>query len=132
MPQDSVPGVVRQYAALELEQMIQTRILEVIGPLYEQARFDEEREAEAVQVVDYAVPPKLKAKPKRAVIVVAAALSAFLLAALFVLLYTWWQRRHAYFARRLREAATPADVQANGAEAASAEPPRRTSTRATP
>lgn len=129
--QDSVPGVVRQYADLELERMIQTRILEVIGPMYEQARFNEEREVEAVQVVDYAVPPKRKAKPKRSVIVVAATASAFLLAVLFVLLYTWWQRNHAYFALRLHEAAAP-DVRADGAEGAPPKPPRRTPTRTTP
>ena len=137
--QDSVPGVVREYASLELERMIQTSILEVVGPMYEQARFDEEREFEAVQVVDYAVPPKRKAKPKRAVIVVAATLSAFLLAVLFVLLYTGWQRHHAYFARRLREAAAPDPassagqaVRADGAEGPPPELPRRTPKRTTP
>lgn len=135
--QDSVPGVVRQYAALELEQLIQTSILEVIGPMYEQARLDEEREVEAVQVVDYAVPPKRKAKPKRSVIVIAATLSAFLLSVLFVLLYTWWQRNHAYLAHRLHEAAAPDAAERGQAvrvdgDGAPADPPRRTSTRPSP
>ena len=129
--QDSVPGVARQYAALELEREVQTRILEVIGPMYEQARFDEEREIEAVQVVDHAVPPTLKAKPKRSVIVIAATLSAFLLAVLFVLLYTWWQRRHAYVALRFREATAP-DVRGEGADGAASEPPHPVPTRRAP
>ena len=129
--QDSVPSVARQYAELELEREVLTRILEVIGPMYEQARFDEEREIEAVQVVDYAVPPTLKAKPKRSVIVIAATLSAFLLAVLFVLLYTWWQRQHAYVALRFREATAP-DVRGEGADGAASEPPHPVPTRRAP
>ena len=129
--QDSMPSVVRQYAELELEREVQARILEVIGPMYEQARFDEEREVEAVQVVDYAVPPTLKARPKRLVIVIAATLSGFLLAVIFVLLYTWWQQQHAYVAHRFREATAPG-VRGEGADGAASEPPHPVPTRRAP
>jgi uncharacterized protein involved in exopolysaccharide biosynthesis len=94
--------VVRQYADLERERIIQTRILEIVAPLLEQARFEELRKVEAVQVVDVAFPPALKAAPKRSIIVVMATLSAFLLTVLFVLVYTWWEREGTRILSRLR------------------------------
>ncbi len=106
VPQSEVPNVARRYVELELEGTIQRSILEVLGPLYEQARFQEEREAQAVQVVDHAVPPVLKAKPKRSVICILATLSALLLAAIFVLTYEWWRANHARFLRRLQGASS--------------------------
>jgi capsule polysaccharide export protein KpsE/RkpR len=102
VPQNTVPEVVRQYADLERERIIQTRILEIVAPLLEQARFEELRKVEAVQVVDMAFPPALKAAPKRSIIVVMATLSAFLLTVLFVLVYTWWEREGTRILSRLR------------------------------
>ncbi|GIV57340.1 MAG: polysaccharide chain length determinant protein [Rhodothermaceae bacterium] len=106
VPRGEAPRMARRYAELEMERIIQERILELVAPLLEQARFEEQRQVEAVQVVDPAVPPERKAKPKRSILCIAATLSAFILAVVFVLVYTWWQRRHPYFAQRLREAAT--------------------------
>lgn len=86
-----MPGVIRRYADLERERILQTRIIEVIAPMYEQARFDEEREIQAVQVIDYATPPVLKAKPRRSLLVIASTFSAFLLAVAYVIASTWWR-----------------------------------------
>lgn len=99
-----VPEVARQYAKLELERTIQAAILEIVGPLYEQARFQEEQEVEAVQVLDQATPPVRKSRPKRSVIVVLATFSAFVLSVLFVLVFEWWRRHHARLALRLQQA----------------------------
>ena len=100
--QEEVPAVVRTYLELELETMIQRSILEVLAPLYEQARFQEDREALAVQVLDEAIPPTLKAKPKRSIICILATFSAFLLVVVYVLVYDWWARNHGHFLRRLQ------------------------------
>lgn len=102
---DKVPEIARTYAGLELERTIQAAILEVVGPLYEQARLQEEREAEAVQIVDVATPPVRKAKPKRSVICIAGTLSAFLIVVTYVLASAWWRRNSGRFARRLDHAA---------------------------
>ena len=99
------PGMIHRYAELTMERTIQERILEVIAPMLEQARFDEQRDIEAVQVVDPAIPPVKKFKPKRSIIVVASTMSAFILAALYALLSTWWRANSAYFFQRLNEAA---------------------------
>jgi capsule polysaccharide export protein KpsE/RkpR len=102
--QDEAPTMIRSYLDLTMQRTIQERILELVAPMREQARFEEQRKAEALQIVDPAVPPAEKYKPKRSIIVIAATLSAFILAVIYVLLSTWWKSRHGYFATRLREA----------------------------
>jgi uncharacterized protein involved in exopolysaccharide biosynthesis len=47
-----------------------SRIIEYLGPLYEQQKFEEAKNIPTLQVLDYAVTPELKAKPKRAIIVI--------------------------------------------------------------
>ena len=105
VPRADVPDVAREYVNLELERTIQRSILEVIGPLYEQARFQEERETQAVQVIDQATPPARKAKPKRSIICILATLSAFMVAAGFVLIYEWWRTNHRRILYRINSVA---------------------------
>lgn len=103
--QSDVPEVIQQYAQLEIERTIQVTILEVLGPVYEQARMQEERESLAVQVVDHADVPVLKSKPKRSVICVLATLSVFLLSILFVLIFEWWRESYRDVLTRLKSSA---------------------------
>ena len=102
--QDSLPEVARAFLELEQNILIQKNILEVIAPMRENARFREEREYEAVQVVDEAIPPTKKAKPKRSVICIAVTMSAFVIASLFALLFSWWQANAAGISQRLQSA----------------------------
>lgn len=101
---EAFPTVFREFIDLEQELLIQKNILEIIAPLYEQARFQEERKYEAVQIVDAAIPPERKAKPKRSIIVIGATLSAFLISVLFVLGFEWWRKNYPYISRRIKEA----------------------------
>lgn len=89
---NTLPSVVRQYAGLEQDRQIQVKTIEALTPLLEQARFDEKRETEAVQVIDRAVTPEHKARPKRAIIVLAATLSGFVLGVMLTLIRGWWMR----------------------------------------
>jgi len=100
---DEAPEMVKQYLNLTMERMIQEKILEFVAPMLEQARFEEERKVEALQVVDEAVAPYKKYKPKRMIIVIAATLSAFILSLIFALIMNWWRQNAALFAARLRE-----------------------------
>ncbi len=100
---DEAPEMVKQYLNLTMERMIQEKILEFVAPMLEQARFEEERKVEALQVVDEAVAPYKKYKPKRMIIVIAATLSAFILSLIFALIMNWWRQNAAHFAARLRE-----------------------------
>ncbi len=51
-------------------------LFELLAKQYELAKIDEAKDAAIVQVVDQAIPPDRKSKPKRAVIVIVAALVA--------------------------------------------------------
>lgn len=94
--------VSRQYIDLQREAAVQGQILEVVQPMLEQARFEEEKQVEAVQVIDAAVPPARKAKPRRSILVITATLSGFLFACLFAVLYSAWRRNSALIGARLR------------------------------
>jgi capsule polysaccharide export protein KpsE/RkpR len=106
---DQVPEVVRAYLDIEMERTIQERILTLIAPMLEQARFDERRQSYTVQVVDPAIPPVRKFSPKRSVICVVSTVSAFLLVVLYVLVADWWRRNFRAVAQRVRAAAEQAD-----------------------
>src|SRR5690625_320817 len=102
VPQERMSTVMREHIGMERDILIQSAIIEVIVPILEQARFNEEQEVQAVQVVDPAVPPAKKARPARSSIVVITTISVFLLAIAFVIILDWWRRRHKSFARRLQ------------------------------
>jgi len=74
------------YIARYREFKYQETLFELIAKQYELARLDEARDATLIQVIDTAVPPERKSKPKRAMIVVASTMVAFLVLCLFVLL----------------------------------------------
>jgi uncharacterized protein involved in exopolysaccharide biosynthesis len=52
--------------------------------------------------VDQAVPPALKAKPRRSILVIVTTLSAFLLVVLFVVARDWLWRNRERIARELQ------------------------------
>jgi uncharacterized protein involved in exopolysaccharide biosynthesis len=74
-------------------------LFELFSKQYEIARVDESREGAVIQVVDVAVPPELKAKPKKAIVTVLATLAAGFALLIFVFV------RHS-----LRNAAQDANV----------------------
>ncbi|MEM1271006.1 MAG: lipopolysaccharide biosynthesis protein [Bacteroidota bacterium] len=99
---EALPAKAREYTELMQELLIQQRIIEFSRPLLEQAIFDEQREAPAVQVLDPAVPAPRKDKPKRAFIVIGATLSAFLLTLIYVLVGGWLEDNQGYLAERMQ------------------------------
>jgi uncharacterized protein involved in exopolysaccharide biosynthesis len=102
VPLRDLPALGSEYARLYQELLIQAEILKTTRPLLEQARFEEQRERTAVQVVDQAVPPALKAKPRRSILVIVTTLSAFLLVVLFVVARDWLWRNRERIARELQ------------------------------
>ena len=109
VPQKDVPGVIREFVDLERERIIQTRILEVVTPILEQARFEERRSSEAVQIVDRAVPPAKKGRPMRSIICIVSTLTALILAVTYALLSSWWTDYHGTLARRFDDAVRAAE-----------------------
>ena len=74
-------GTLRLYR----EVMIQQKILEYVLPLFEQAKVDEHKDVPVILVLDKAVKPERKDKPKRALIIVISALSSLLLSIAYAL-----------------------------------------------
>lgn len=72
----------------------QETLFELMAKQYELARLDEAREGNLIQVLDVAVPPERKSKPKKAQIAMAATVLAGLLACAFTVgEQLWWRRR---------------------------------------
>ena len=68
------------------EVKYQEALLQALSKQYELARIDEAKDATLIQVLDKALPPERKSKPKRALTVVLAALMALVCASLFALM----------------------------------------------
>lgn len=77
----------RLYADLETYQRVRALLL----PTIEQARLDEQRTRPALYIVDPAVPPQLKAYPKRLLIGLGAAVGSAVLSLLALLLWQRWR-----------------------------------------
>ena len=104
--QDSLPDVALQFIELEAERLILGQLLAYTRPVLEEARLEELRQVEAVEVIDAAVAPVEKARPARSVICMASTLSGFILSIAYVLLVGWWRNNHAVLARKLSTAST--------------------------
>jgi uncharacterized protein involved in exopolysaccharide biosynthesis len=75
-----------QLELLKLQRKVEyfSKLVEYLGPLYEQQKFEEAKNIPTLQVLDYAVRPELKAKPKRAIIVILVFLLSGFLAVSYV------------------------------------------------
>jgi uncharacterized protein involved in exopolysaccharide biosynthesis len=79
IPFGNIPTIGLEYARLFRSVKIQEMLLEFIYPQYEQAKIQEEKDTPTVQILDPAVPPELKTKPKRMVMVAVSMIVAFMI-----------------------------------------------------
>lgn len=78
IPLSEVPSVGLQLARLTRDLKIQEAVFELLTQQYEQSKIQEAKDTPTVQVLDRAVPPERRSRPKRKVIVlVAGVLSLF-------------------------------------------------------
>jgi len=80
VPTGRMPEVGADYTRKLRDLKFQETLFELMANQYEMARVDEARDATIIQVLDKAVPPTLKSKPKRAIMVLIAAFAGFFLA----------------------------------------------------
>jgi len=73
------------------EYMIQNKIYELMKPLYEQVKFQEQKDTPSVVVLDKAVPAERKTKPKRLIIIASSCISSLLLSLIAVTLVEKWR-----------------------------------------
>ncbi len=92
IPFKKIPEVGVQYVRLMRDYEMQTRLMEFILPIYEQAKIEEQKEIPVVLVLDKGVPAERKSAPKRAIIVSAAFLFSLLLGISYVLILEAFQK----------------------------------------
>lgn len=82
-PFSEVPDLIIKYYRIYREIEIQTKVMEFVLPMYEQAKVEEQKSIPSLIVLDKAIPPQLKNSPKKAFII----LSAFFLALFFHIVF---------------------------------------------
>jgi uncharacterized protein involved in exopolysaccharide biosynthesis len=85
LPTGRVPEAGLEYVRSLRDVKYYETLFDLVAKQYELARLDEAKEASVIQVVDAAVPPDRKSKPKRALIVLLAAMLAGLICVIGVL-----------------------------------------------
>lgn len=85
-PFKQMPNISIQYLRNFREVEIQQTILEIIMPMFEQAKVEEQKSIPTILLIDKAVPAQLKYSPKRATIV----LGFFFLAFFFLIPFVFW------------------------------------------
>ena len=68
-PFKEMPNIAIQYLRAYREVEIQQSILEIVMPMYEQAKVEEQKSMPTIMLMDKAVAPELKYSPKRSVII---------------------------------------------------------------
>ena len=103
VPFKKLPEVARKYAEIMQEVLIHSEILKAVRPMLEQASFQEHQQTVAVQVLDPAVPPIKKARPRRMIIVFLTTLSVLLASFFLALAIETWRERAPHIQKRLQK-----------------------------
>jgi tyrosine-protein kinase Etk/Wzc len=98
-----VPDVALQYIRLKRAVEVQTTVYTMLVSEYEKARIEEARDTPVVQVLDPAVPPNLRSRPKRKLLLLVGVLLGLGWSSLVALFATAWRedRGHASVVREL-------------------------------
>jgi uncharacterized protein involved in exopolysaccharide biosynthesis len=75
-----LPKLVVQYAELEREVLAQEKVYEFLTAQFEEARIRESRDLQTVDILDKAVPPIKRARPRRTLIVILSTGMSFVVA----------------------------------------------------
>ncbi len=92
LPTGRVPEAGLEYLRSYRDVKYAESMFEVLAKQFEAAKIDEARESLIVQVVDLAVPPDHKSKPKRALTIVVATLAGIFLAILWAFFREFLER----------------------------------------
>lgn len=77
MPTGRMPSVDREYIRKLRDLKFNETLYELLLKQYEAAKLDEARDATVIQIVEKAIPPEKRAKPKRRQMVIIAMITAF-------------------------------------------------------
>jgi uncharacterized protein involved in exopolysaccharide biosynthesis len=99
----NVPGIGVEYVRKVRELKIQEAIFEQLSKQYELAKINENKESSSVQVIDEAVAPLKKSKPRRSIIVLLSTFVAFLGSIVFVFVQEYLSKLSPEDAGTIRE-----------------------------
>jgi tyrosine-protein kinase Etk/Wzc len=104
LPTGKIPEAGLEYVRKFRDVKYQETIFELLAKQFEAAKIDEAKEAAIVQIVDRAIPPDRKSKPKRGLIVILSTLIAALIAVVYAFIKEAGERARANpdHERRLR------------------------------
>lgn len=91
VPLDVMPDVALQYVRLTRDFEIQSKLKAILLPSYEQAKLDESKKSLAYVVMDSAVAPLKKSRPKRAIMLASALFGTLALTAMGVIAVGNWK-----------------------------------------
>ncbi|MBL7074158.1 hypothetical protein ISS37_02820 [candidate division KSB1 bacterium] len=97
-PFSEIPEIGLKYVRLLRDVEIQSKLLEYLIPEYEQAKIQEAKDTPTVQVLDRAVKPEKKYKPKRSIIVLFYSFLSFV----FILAYILFKPAFVSFYKNLK------------------------------
>jgi uncharacterized protein involved in exopolysaccharide biosynthesis len=95
LPFSKIPEAGLEYVRRYRDVKYQESIFEFLAKQLEAARIDEAKEAAVIQVVDEAIPPDRKSRPKRTLIVLVSTALALLLACFYTIAVENHRRRRA-------------------------------------
>lgn len=101
-----VPEVALQYIRLKRAVEVQTTVYTMLVSEYEKARIEEARDTPVVQVLDPAIPPNLRSRPKRKLLLLVGVLLGLGWSSLIALFATAWRENRGHTAA-LRELLRP-------------------------
>lgn len=85
IPIKKIPEYAIEYYRLMREIEINNKMLQFILPLYEQARFEEQKEIPVLRVIDYAIPAAKKSFPPRSILTIIIAFGIFIILFIYVI-----------------------------------------------
>jgi len=100
---ESLPQNAMNYYRLFREVEINSKILEFVLPLYEQAKIEEKKDIPTLQVIDSAIPPAKKSYPPRTIITLVITFGVFITTFFFILIrenQNWQQSEKFLFIRK--------------------------------
>ncbi len=86
VPFENLPEIGIEYIRLKREFELQTKLLEFILPIYEQAKIEEKKNTPVVLVLDQAKVPQKKSRPMRSLIVITMFIVSLILGVCYVLI----------------------------------------------
>ena len=92
VPFSEVPTIGLELARLMRQLKIQEVIFELLTSQYEQAKIQEAKDTPTVQVLDHAVPPEKRTKPKRKVIVIVAGICSLFMSTSYAFLKEYLEK----------------------------------------